>query len=192
MKKIILLALIMSAFAILFACGGSQSQTEGPLENPGDTPTEAYKRLFAAVKSKNTESIKQELSQKTQALAAAQAEMQKVPIEKVYENGFVAPNMAPSLPEIRDERVKERMGAIEVWNSKDSRWEDLPYIREKTGWKLAVGDVFAGTHKFPGKGLAALERDAANAASGNQGLKRIEPSANSSAGNRQAATPANK
>jgi len=59
------------------------------------------------------------------------------------------------------------MGAIEVYNSKDSRWEDLPFVLEDGKWKLAVGDLFAGTYKSPGKGRDALEKEAANAANPN-------------------------
>jgi hypothetical protein len=62
------------------------------------------------------------------------------------------------------------MGALEVWNSKESKWEDLPFIREESGWKLAVGDIFVGNWKSPGLGRDAKERAAANAVSGNAGM----------------------
>lgn len=197
MKKIFILALLLATFSFLLACGEQQaSNTARPLQNPGDTPTAAYKRLFSAVKSKNSEAVKQEVSSKTQALAQSLAARQNTPVEKVYENGFTATTFAESLPEIRDERVKDMMGAIEVWNSKDNKWEDLPYVREETGWKLAIGDVFAGTHKSPGKGRDAIEREAANVMSGNSNMKQMAPpanfNANSNSVNRPALKPANK
>lgn len=197
MKKIFALALLLTTFSVLFACGEQQaSNTARPLQNPGDTPTAAYKRLFSAVKSKNSEAVKQEVSSKTQALAQSLAARQNTPVEKVYENGFTATTFAESLPEIRDERIKDTMGAIEVWNSKDNKWEDLPYVREETGWKLAIGDVFAGTHRSPGKGRDAIEREATNVMSGNSNMKQIGPpanfNANSSSVNRPAPRPANK
>ena len=58
------------------------------------------------------------------------------------------------------------MGALEVWNSKDKVWEDLPFIREDGAWKLAVGDIFAGTYESPGKGRDQKEKEAANAQAG--------------------------
>lgn len=66
------------------------------------------------------------------------------------------------------------MGALEVWNSTDKKWEDLPFVREESGWKLAIGDVFANTYRSPGKGRDMIEKEAANAMSGNNGMKRVE------------------
>jgi len=171
MKKY--LALIgLIAFAVVFiACGDSPNTNSSEvLQNPDDTPTKAYERLYAAVKSKNTEAIRHEFSAKSQAMAQAQAVRSKIPVEEVYRNGFTRTTFANSLPEIRDERIKGVMGAVEVWNANDNTWEDLPFIREPSGWKLAIGDVFAGTWNSPGKGLDAREKEAANAAMPDKGL----------------------
>lgn len=148
----------------VFFAGCNGNATAG---SSGDSPTEAYKRLYAAVKSKNTEAIKKEMSKKTIDFAQSVAARQNTPIEKVFENGFTATTFSPSLPEYRDERVNENMGAVEVYNSKDSRWEDLPFVKEDGAWKLAVGDLFADTWKSPGKGRAAREQEASNSASNN-------------------------
>ncbi|MFN0277307.1 MAG: hypothetical protein ACKVRN_01765 [Pyrinomonadaceae bacterium] len=139
----------------VFAC------TETP--SGGATPTEAYKMLYAAVKSKNTEAIKKLLTKKTVEFGAMASQRNNTPIEKVYENGFSATTFSETLPTMRDERVNGDMGALEVWNSKDSKWEDLGFIKEDGAWKLAVGDVFAGTYKSPGPGLDLREKEAANA-----------------------------
>jgi hypothetical protein len=90
------------------------------------------------------------------------AQRNNTPVEKMYENGFTATTFSETLPELRDERIKENMGALEVWNAKDNKWEDLPFINEDGGWKLAVGDLFADTYKSPGRGLDSLEKEAAN------------------------------
>lgn len=157
-----LLSLLLAA-GLLFSCQEQGQNSKPELLNPGDTPTEAYKRLYAAVKSKNTEAIKRQLSGPTQEFAKTLSAKQNAPIEKVFENGFTASTFSETLPEIRDERVKDNMGAIEVWNAKDKRWEDLPYIREKDGWKLAIGEIFGGSYRSPGKGRDMIEREAANA-----------------------------
>ncbi|MEQ1765514.1 MAG: hypothetical protein ABL984_20465 [Pyrinomonadaceae bacterium] len=170
MKKYLALILLLPLGAIFAACGDTPSTNTSstvPNSNPSDTPTEAYKRLFAAVKAKNTDAIKAEFSKNSIAAAQAQATKAKVRVEEVYKNGFTATTFAESLPEIRDERVNGTMGAIEVWNSKESKWEDLPFIREESGWKLAVGDIFAGKWKSPGPGMDTKERAAANAVAGN-------------------------
>ena len=126
------------------------------------SPTEAYKGLFDAVKAKDTEKIKSYMTQQTLALAQGQAERTKQPVEKVYENGFLATTMTDKLPEIRDERIKDNMGAIEVYNEKSKNWEDTFFMFENGGWKVAVGDAFSGAYKSPGKGKAQLEMEASN------------------------------
>ena len=155
MLRIILLFAVLLVLGFVFACGGASAG--------GATPTEAYKLLYAAVKSKNTEAIKKQLTKKSIDFGEMAAQRNNTPLEKVYENGFTGTTFSESLPPIRDERVNDDMGAVEVWNSKDSRWEDLAFIKEDGAWKLAVGDMFAGTYKSPGPGRDLLEKQAANA-----------------------------
>lgn len=135
-------------------------QTVDP--NGASSPTEAYIRLYEAVKSKQTDQIKSVMSQKTLSFAEGVAAQQNSTLEKVLENGFTASTFAPALPQTRDERIKEDMGALEVWNEKDKKWEDLPFVKENGGWRLAIGDIFAGTYKSPAKGQAQLEAEASN------------------------------
>src|SRR4051812_36352507 len=101
-------------FATVALSGCNKADTSNP-STSNDSPTEAYKRLFNAVKSKDTEDIKKQLSQKTEGLAESSAARQNKPIEQVYENGFTATTFSPTLPEIRDERVSGNMGALEVY-----------------------------------------------------------------------------
>lgn len=158
MHRIILLIIAISVLGFAFACGGQDA-------GGGDSPTNAYKLLFAAVKSKDTEAIKKQMTKKTIEFGVMASQRNNTPIEKMYENGFTATVFSDKLPTIRDERINGDMGAVEVWNSKDSLWEDLPFIKEDGSWKLAVGDLFAGTFKSPGPGRDLLEKQAANAVS---------------------------
>lgn len=157
MKVAILVFFVITSLLLAVACN---SGVTGSNEN---SPTGAYKRLYAAVKSKNTEAIKKELSKKSVDFGVMFSQRSGKTIEQAYENGFTATTFSPTLPEIRDQRIKDDMGAIEVWNSKDKVWEDLPFIYEDGAWKLAVGDIFAGTYQSPGKGRDQLEKEAANA-----------------------------
>lgn len=168
MVRVILLFAVLLVMAFIFACnqtsGGvnsSGSSSNGP---GGATPTEAYKLLYAAVKSKNTEAIKNQLTKKTVEFGEMAAQRNNTPLEKMYENGFTATTFLETLPTIRDERINGDMGAIEVWNSKESKWEDLPFMKEDGVWKLAVGEMFGGTYQSPGPGRDVLERQNANAA----------------------------
>lgn len=161
MQRLILLLVSLSLLAGAFACNNDAANT--PTSYPNDSPTEAYKRLYAAVKSKDTEAIKKQLTKNSIELGAMGSQRYNKPIESAYENGLTATTFAASQPTIRDERIQDDMGAVEVWNSKDSRWEDTPFIFQDGAWKLAVGDLFAGNFKSPGKGLDLKEKEAANA-----------------------------
>lgn len=185
MKKYFALLLLLILAAFFAACGDDPAaNSSNAIKNPNDTPTEAYKRLFAAVKSKNTDAIKAEMSKTTQEFTEFVAAQQKKTVEEVYANGYSQTTFAETLPQIRDERIKDKMGALEVWNAKESKWDDVPFIREEDGWKLAVGDAFNGSWTSPGKGRDAREKEAANALSGNNminGLPNVNSKSNPTA-----------
>jgi hypothetical protein len=177
--RIIMLTLLLTVMGLAsFACGSSGNIQSG---GGSGSPTDAYKQLYTAVKSKNTDAIKLQLSKTTLAFADMASQRQNTPVEMVVANGFTSTTFSEKLPEIRDERVDGPNGAIEVWNSKESRWEDLPFVKEETGWKLAVGDLFKGTWKSPGKGQSLREMEAANAING--GVQRLAESNSNAATN---------
>ena len=157
----ILFCLVLTAIAFLvFACGQPAATYE-------DSPTGAYKKLYAAVKSKDAEGIKAVMTKKSLEFADMAASQQHKTANEVLENGFTASTFSPTLPQIRDERINGNMGAIEVYNAKDRVWEDLPLIREDGVWKLAIGDMFAGSYQTPGKSESQKEQEAANALGNN-------------------------
>jgi len=161
MRRITLLALVLAVVAVGLNCGGPATGGSG-----ADGPMQGYKHLFAAVKSKDVEAIKKDMSVKSIEFAKMAAAKNNTTLEKMLENGFTATTFSPTMPETRDERMVGDKGAVEVWNSKDSRWEDLPFVKEDGTWKLAVGELFAGTFSFEdvGRGRAYREAEAANAA----------------------------
>ncbi len=118
--------------------------------------------LYAACKAKDTATIKQLMSKSSLGLAEFSASQQKKSVDQILENGLVAPTLADSITEMRDERVKDNFGAVEVFNPKDNRWEDLPFVLEDGTWKLAVGDLFQDTFKSPGKSQEQIEMEASN------------------------------
>jgi hypothetical protein len=181
MRSLLLTSLLTALLGIILACqpGATGSNNSGgAAAGTTGSPTEAYKQLYAAVKSKDVEKIKAVMSKSTQGFAQMVAARQNSPIEKVYENGFTATTFAESLPEIRDERVKGEFGAVEVWNEKDKRWEDLGFVYEDGTWKLAIGEMFGGKFQSPGVGRAIKEQEAANAANGNNMINALPSNAN--------------
>lgn len=176
-NKIITGGLLIVLAFLSFAC---EKQTAEKIATPAETvktgsPTEAYKMLYAAVKAKDKDKIRQLVSKNSMSLAEMSAAQQKIGVDQFLENGFTATTFSPDLPEIRDERIKDNFGALEVYNSKDKRWEDLPFVYENGSWKLAVGDIFQGSYKSPGDGQAEIERKA----SGNSNMMMDAPNFNS-------------
>ena len=170
MRIFVCFIVLVSLCLLAAGCGDSGSGNINSNSAPervcspiADTPTAAYTRLFDAVKAKDTEKIKGEMSVISQEFAQSMAMRQKNPIEKVYENGFTGTTFAAVLPEIRDERILGCWGGIEVRNEKEGKWEDLPFVNENGAWRFAVGELFSGEFKSPGKSQDTKEKEAANA-----------------------------
>jgi|GEM_PF-121709 len=127
---------------------------------PNASPDEAYRKLYFAVKSRDTIGIQALVSRRTCVLAEAQGARQNVPHFVVLKNGFTATTFSDTLPEVRDIRIRDTFAAVEVYNEKDSRWEDLPFILEDGGWRLAIAEIFDGTYQSPGKSQSQRELEA--------------------------------
>ena len=181
MRSLFFTTALTVLLALFLACGNAPTNTPpagASSSAAAGSPTDAYKALYAAVKSKDTEKIKAVMSKKTLEFGQMVSARNNTPIEKVLENGFTATTFAESLPEIRDERIKGDSGAVEVWNAKDNRWEDLGFVVEDGAWKLAIGEMFGGTFKSPGKGRAVKEQEAANMANGNNMIPVVPANGN--------------
>lgn len=185
MRRIFLLLSVISIFGLALAC-----QKEKPAVTGHASPTEAYKALFAAVKAKDIEAIKNNISKKTVDLGKMSMDRFKKSEMEAYENGFTATTFAESLPSMRDERIKDNFGALEVWNTKDSKWEDIAFVFEDGGWKLGIGDAFSGTFQSPGHGRDFREKEAANAMA--QGPAPQMPGSNSMPSNQLSTNKAPK
>lgn len=181
-QKIIALSFVITFAFLVFSCQPSQQQQQQQVGS-AQTPTEAYKMLYAAVKAKDTEKIKKMMSKDTMIFAEGAAKQQNKSLESVLENGFYASTFSATLPKMRDERVKENYGAVEVWNEKERLWEDVAFIKEEDGWKVAVGDIFKGTYQVPGKSQTIREREDANTMNPNNAVTQanINTSVNTNA-----------
>src|SRR5215218_425896 len=102
------------------------TMTNVPVGN-AQSPTEAYRMLFAAVKSQDTAKIKSMLSQGTMGLAQMASGQQKKSVEEVIKNGFSETTFVNDYPQMRDERIKGNLGAVEVWNETRKKWDDIPF-----------------------------------------------------------------
>jgi hypothetical protein len=147
-KNLLPILFAIIGFMVLSACQSSASKT-GAL-------TEAYKNLYDAVKSKNTENIKANMSKATVEFALTVAEMQKKTPEEMFKNGLIQSTSSEKLPPTRNERIKDNMGALEVQET-NGTWQDVPFVLEDGRWRLAVGDLFNGSYKKPAPSQAETE-----------------------------------
>ncbi len=159
-KRLVIL-LTAAASILTISCTG---QTTEP--GKAGSPTEGFKALYAAVKSGKTEDIKKTMSKATLNFAEGIGAQQNKSLSEMLKNGFTRTTFADKLPAIRDERVKDKMGAVEVYNAKDKVWEDLPFVLEDGSWKLAVGDKFLNRWTSPGPSQTVREGTNSNAAGG--------------------------
>lgn len=158
--------LFLSLLLSLLVAGACQS--ENLAAGNASSPTEAYKMLFTAVKAKKSEDIKLMLSKDTLKFAEGAAAQTKKSLEEQIKNGFTRTTFANEMPPIRDERIKDEMGAVEVYNEAEKKWENLPFVLEDGGWKLAIGNLFFGTWKSPGESRSMKEQKIANTMNGNR------------------------
>lgn len=167
------------------------TMTDVPVGN-AKTPSEAYRMLFAAVKSQDPAKIKSMLSKGSMGLAEMASSQQKKPVEEIIKNGFTETTFVDDYPQLRDERVKGNFGAVEVWNAARKTWDDIPFILEDGSWKAAFGDAFGNKWQSPGKGQAVIEQENANVNNPNATIPKLPaPNANT-AGNFKAPRKLNK
>jgi hypothetical protein len=158
------------------------TMTDVPVGN-AQTPSEAYRMLFAAVKSQDSAKIKSMLSKGSMGLAEMASGQQRKPVEEIIKNGFTETTFVDDYPQMRDERIKGNYGAVEVWNKSREKWEDVPFVLEGGSWKLAFGDQFGGTYQSPGKGQAIIEQENANASNPNSMIKKMPADNSNTSGN---------
>lgn len=177
-------AVITTAFACSKTTGNSNAPSAGKLPTMTDvpvghaeTPAQAYKMLFAAVKSQDSAKIKSMMSKGSIGLGEMAASQQKKSLEEVLKNGFTETTFVDDYPQMRDQRIKENFGAIEVWNEQRKKWDDIPFILEDGSWKAAFGDAFGGKWESPGKGQAIIEQENANANNPNA-VQMVKPNGN--------------
>jgi hypothetical protein len=165
--------------------GGECAEGGGEPAAAINSPIEAFSFLFEAVRSKNIDGIKQISSKATRELAQVSASSFKQSCFDSYKNGFTETVMQDKMPETRDLRTDGDVAAMEVRRA-DGKWENIPFVKEGNGWKLAIGDLFFGRIKSPGKAQSILEQENANARGLNNGTVNPMPNKNGNANTFQA------
>ena len=128
------------------------NQSVNCTNTPAANPTAAYIALFEAVKKKDTLTIRCQMSKQTLELANFMSQTYKKPFEEVLKNGMTESAMQPSLPEITNEKINGNQATIDV-KKVNGQWEQIPFVNEDGGWKLAFGEVMKGTMSITQPGV---------------------------------------
>ncbi len=144
--------------------GGECAEGGGEPAVAINSPVEAYTFLFEAVKRGDIEGVKQISSKATRELAQFTANSYKKSCAESYKNGFTETAMQEKMPQTRDVRMSDdgNVASMEVKTSKGT-WDDIPFVKEGNGWKLALGDLFFGKIKKVGTPQSVREQENANA-----------------------------
>lgn len=109
----------------LFACGGSASSS---------TPLETLKTYTAAIKKKDTTTMKLLLSNASIKMAEDEAKAQNVTVDDIVERETLF-NESQTQLKYRNERVDGDKAIIEVENSFGS-FDPVLFVREENVWKI--------------------------------------------------------
>jgi hypothetical protein len=109
----------------LFAC----AEDEKP-----STPLETLKAYTAAIKKKDTTTMKLLLSEASKKMAEQEAKAQNVTLDEVVKRETLF-SENQSTVEFRNEKIEGERATIEMKDSFNS-WNTVPFVREEGVWKI--------------------------------------------------------
>ncbi len=109
----------------VFACGGE--------EKPA-TPLETLKTYTAAIKKKDTTTMKLLLSKESLKMAEQEAKAQGVTLDEVVKRETLFSENQNTV-EFRNEKLDGEKATIEMKDSFDA-WNTVPFVREESVWKI--------------------------------------------------------
>ncbi len=155
MKKYTLIAFAM--FSMLFAaCGakqepaksqnnansGNSSTAAKPAEDSKpadsaskDSPTAVMTAFIEALKKKDAETIKKNLSKSSVEKLEESAKAENTTIDKMLSDGEDLSN--EKMPEMKNEKIEGDTATLEVQDEKTKKWDSVPFVKEDGAWKIA-------------------------------------------------------
>lgn len=158
MKKFFL-ALIPSLFLLLALTAASCELTgNGPLAEDAP-PSEVLKAFIEAKKKRDVEGVKKTISADSLKMYEDMARQQNTPVEALLTDN--TGSVLSDLPPIRNERIRGDTATVEAQVPQTGVWQEIPFVREETGWKIAMDKVMIEAMKKVQETLQeALERPA--------------------------------
>jgi hypothetical protein len=118
--------ILITLFALLlFACADAAKPS---------TPLETLKAYTAAIKKKDTTTMKLLLSDASIKMAEQEAKVQGVPLDEVVKRETLF-SENQSTVEFRNEKIEGERATIEMKDSLSS-WNTVPFVREEGIWKI--------------------------------------------------------
>lgn len=99
------------------------------------TPTAAMRAYYDAARTKNYAALKELVSDEYVA------EMAKAPFPLERLMRPLTENVAPALPEMRNERIMGSRATLEVRNHETKQWDTIRFVRQRNTWKLALHEM---------------------------------------------------
>jgi hypothetical protein len=130
MKKILLI-LIASLLFSAVAC--NEIQTEDT------SPSGVLKSFIEAKKKGDVEAIKKTISSDSLKLYEDMARQQETTVEALLTDN--TGGILREIPPMRNEKIKGDVATVEAQVPQTGVWQEIPFVKEETGWKLALDKV---------------------------------------------------
>ncbi|MBA2493345.1 MAG: DUF2950 family protein [Acidobacteria bacterium] len=116
--------LVLLLACVLFACA----------KTPPSSPLETLKAYTAAIKKKDTTTMKSLLSDASIKMAQQEAKAQNVMLDDIVKRETLF-SEGQTTVEIRNQKIEGDKATIEVKNSFNT-WDIVPFVKEDSVWKI--------------------------------------------------------
>jgi Putative lumazine-binding len=121
--------LVTSIFLLVVAAGCKSA--------PG--PAATFKTYFEAQKKKDIAGMKQTLSKTSLKMMDASAKEQGLTLDKMIDAQLQNPSSKiDKMPETRNEKINGDSATLELHNEEANRWDTMYFVKEDSGWKIAL------------------------------------------------------
>jgi hypothetical protein len=104
-----------------------------------DTPTDAFKAYYNAIKNKDSETVKALFSKSTLKSLEDKAKAMNKSADDIFKDGLesASKEIPAALPETRNEKIDGDHATLEVKDEKKDSWDTINFIKEDGQWKIS-------------------------------------------------------
>lgn len=130
MKKILT---ILIATLVFSAFGCSENNTED------GSPSDVLKIFIEAKKRRDVEAVKKTISADSIKLYEDLAKQQNTSVEALLTDN--TGGVLQDVPPMRNEKIKGNQATVEAQVPQTGVWQEIPFVKEEDGWKIAMDQV---------------------------------------------------